>query len=103
MIASRQPYNENECVKLGTHNFETAKGNTYLGTNLTNEIELRLEFKEKRIKNANREYYALVPLLKNQSVLRTELIKTCKTLTRPEATCGITMLTNDWLLLKEKF
>jgi hypothetical protein len=46
MIALRKPYNENEYVKLGTYNFEIVKGNTYLGTNLTNENKLRPEIEK---------------------------------------------------------
>jgi hypothetical protein len=57
-----------ECVKLGVYNFEIVNDYTYFGTNLTNENELRPET-EKRITNANRAYYALLPLLKSQSVL----------------------------------
>ena len=41
---------------------------------------------EKRIMNANRAYYALLPLLQGQSVLRGKEIKICKTLIRPLAT-----------------
>jgi hypothetical protein len=48
MIASWKPYNENEYVKLGAYNFEIVNDYTYLGTNLTNENELRPEV-EKRI------------------------------------------------------
>jgi len=47
MIASRKPYNENEYVNLGTYNFEIVKDYTYLGTNLTNENELRPEIGKK--------------------------------------------------------
>ena len=43
MIESRKPYNENEYIKLGTYNFEIVKDNTYVGTNVTNEDELRLK------------------------------------------------------------
>ena len=34
LIASRKPYNQNEYVKLGTHNFEIVKDYKYLGTQL---------------------------------------------------------------------
>jgi hypothetical protein len=44
---------------------------TYLGTLLTIKNEFRPEV-EKGITNANRVYYALLPLLKSQSVLRAE-------------------------------
>jgi hypothetical protein len=37
VMVSRMPYNENQYVKLGTHNFETVKDCTNLGTILTNE------------------------------------------------------------------
>jgi len=37
--------------------------------------------------DTKRAYYALVPLLKRQSVLRAVNIKFCKTLIRPVATC----------------
>jgi len=43
MTLSRKPYGENEYIKLGTYNFERVKDCTYLGTILTNKIELRLE------------------------------------------------------------
>jgi hypothetical protein len=32
IIVSQTPYNENEYVKLGTHNFAIVKNSTYLGT-----------------------------------------------------------------------
>jgi hypothetical protein len=38
---------------------------------------------KKGITNANRTYYALLPLLKSQSVLRAEKIEMYKTLIRP--------------------
>ena len=47
--------------------------------------------------NANIVYYALVPLLKGQSVLSAEKIKICKTLTRPVATYGA----QSWTLNKD--
>jgi hypothetical protein len=43
---------------------------------------------EKIITNVNRPYYALLPVLKGQSVLIAEKIKICKTLIRPVATYG---------------
>jgi len=54
---------------------------------LSGNNELRPEIK-KIITNANREYYALLPVLKGQSVLSAEKIKICKTLIRPVATYG---------------
>jgi len=39
MIVSQKPYNENEYVKLGIHNFAIVKNYTYLGTILTNKNE----------------------------------------------------------------
>ena len=38
------------------------------------------------IRNVNEVYYALVPLLQSQSVLRAQEVKPCKKLTRPMAT-----------------
>ena len=72
-------------MKLGTYNFEIVKDYTYFGTILMNKNELRSET-EKRIMKANRKYYALLPLLQSQSVLREEKIKICKTIIRPVAT-----------------
>jgi len=40
MIVSRNPYNENEYIKLGTYNFEIVKDHTYLDKILTNKHEL---------------------------------------------------------------
>jgi hypothetical protein len=55
---------------------------------LTYKNELRPE-NEERITNKNRDYYALLPLLKRQSVLRAEKkIKICRTLMRAVATFG---------------
>jgi hypothetical protein len=51
MTVPRKPYNENECVKRGTYNFEIVKDYTYIGTILTNKIELRPEI-AKKITNA---------------------------------------------------
>jgi len=42
-MTSRKPYNQSEYVTHGTYNFETEKDCTYLGTVLTNEIELGIE------------------------------------------------------------
>jgi 5-hydroxyisourate hydrolase-like protein (transthyretin family) len=87
MTVLRKPYNENENVKIGTYNFEIVEDYTYLGTVLTNKNELRPEI-EKRITNANRAHYALLPLLKSQSVCRAEKVKIYKTLIRPVVTYG---------------
>ena len=58
---------------------------TYLGTIMTNINELRAQIK-KRIKNANRAYYALLPVLKCQQVLGAGKIKIHKTLIAPVTT-----------------
>ena len=50
------------------------KNYSYFGTILTNKNELRPDI-EKEITNANTAYYSLLPVLKNQSVLRAERIK----------------------------
>lgn len=50
--------------------------------NIFKKGELRLEI----LKNANEAYYALLPLIKGQSVFRGEKIKTYKTILRPVAT-----------------
>jgi hypothetical protein len=85
MIVSGKPYNENEYVKLGTYHFETDYN--FFGTNLTNKNKFRPEI-AKRITKANRAYYALLPLLKSQSVLRVKKVKIYKTLIRPVAKYG---------------
>jgi hypothetical protein len=72
------------------------KDYTYLGTVLTNKNELRPEI-EKRITNANRAYYALLSLLKSQSVGRAEKVKIYKTLIRPVVTYGA----EAWTLNKD--
>jgi ribosomal protein S2 len=41
VMVSRKPYKENLYVKLGTHNFETVKDYTYLGTILTNKKRIK--------------------------------------------------------------
>jgi hypothetical protein len=46
--------------------------------------------------NANGAYYAVQPLLKDQSVLRVEKVQICKTLIRPMATYGA----ESWTLNK---
>jgi hypothetical protein len=63
-MVSRKPYNESGYVTLGMYNFEIVKDCTYFGTVLTNTNELRPEI-GKRITNANRAYYALLPLVKS--------------------------------------
>jgi hypothetical protein len=70
MIVSQKPYNENAYVKLGTYNFEIVKDYTYLGRVLTYKNELRPETaKELRMPIEHTySYYALLPLIKNQSV-----------------------------------
>jgi hypothetical protein len=65
MMVSQKTYHENEYVKLSTCKFDIMKDYTYLGTTVTNESELKPET-EKRITNANREYCALLPVLKIQ-------------------------------------
>jgi hypothetical protein len=67
---SWKPYNKNECIKLGTCNFEIVK-EYLLGTILTYNNEWRLEIGKRNV-NANRAYYAFLPVLKNKSVLRAE-------------------------------
>jgi hypothetical protein len=52
---------------------------------------------QKKFTNANEEYYALLPLLKGQSVLKAEKIKIYKTLIRPVATYGA----ESWALNKD--
>ena len=78
VIVSQKPYNKNEQVKLGTNNFEIVEDYTCLGIIVTNKNKLRPEI-EKRIMNPNRAYYALLPVLKSQSVLGAGKIKICKT------------------------
>ena len=72
------------------------KDYTHLGTILTNKIESRPEI-EKIITNASRSYIALIPLLKGQSELGTEKIKTITTLIRSVVTYG----TTSWTLNKD--
>jgi hypothetical protein len=69
---------------------------TYRGTVLTNKNELRPEI-EKRIINANIAYYALLPLLKSQSVPRAQKVKIYKTLIRPV----VTYRAEAWTLNKD--
>ena len=40
MLVSRKPYNENEYLRLGTHNFERVEDCIYFGKILTNKNEL---------------------------------------------------------------
>jgi len=40
------------------------------------------------IRNVNKTYYAFIPLLQSQSVLRAQKVKPCKKLTRPMAKYG---------------
>jgi hypothetical protein len=63
MIVSPKPYSENEHVKLRTYNFVIVKDYTYFHKVLTNKNELRPEI-EKRITNAFRTYYTLLPLVR---------------------------------------
>lgn len=77
----RKPCNENECVRIGTSNFEIMENCTYLGTVLTHRNKLRREI-EKRITVANTAYYALLSLRKSQSVLKALKIRIFKTLIR---------------------
>lgn len=95
MIVSWKPYDENEYVKLFTYNFKIVKDHAYLGTIVASKKELRWEV-EKRIRNANRAYYAFLPALKSQSVLWSEKIKICKALIRWVAACR----TESWTFNK---
>jgi hypothetical protein len=47
---------------------------TYIGTIITNKNELIPEI-ERKIKNVDSAYFALLPLLKNRSALRAENTK----------------------------
>jgi len=47
MIVPRKPYNEKECVKRGTYNFEMVKGCTCIGTVLMDKNGLRPEAERK--------------------------------------------------------
>jgi hypothetical protein len=47
MIVPWKPYNEKECVKLGTYNFEIVKGCTCIGTLLIDKNGLRPEAERK--------------------------------------------------------
>jgi hypothetical protein len=76
------------------YRFETVNNCTYLGTILTNKNELRSEI-AKRITNANRAYYALLPLLKCHSVLTAEKVKLYMTLIGPVTTYGVEPGTED--------
>jgi len=60
---------------------------------LKKNSELCLEI----LKNANEAHYALLPLIKGQSVFRAEKIKIYKTLLRPVATYRA----ESWTLLKD--
>ena len=62
------PYNGNGYVKLGTYNFETAEDYTCLGTILANKNELRPDIEQELRLPIEHTYYALLPVLKNQSV-----------------------------------
>jgi hypothetical protein len=65
MIISQKPYNETECVRIGTYNFAIVKDYTYFHTILTNKNELIPEI-EKRIANAFKAYYTLLPLVRGK-------------------------------------
>jgi hypothetical protein len=66
-------FKENECVKIGSYNFEIVEDSTYLGTSKSKNI-LRPGM-EKRITDANRAHFALLPLLTSQPLYRAEEIK----------------------------
>ena len=87
MTVSKKAFRENQNLVIQTYSFEVVKEFTYLGTLITNNNELRPEI-EKRIFNANRAYYALLPVLKSQAIYRTEKIRIYKTLIRPVLTYG---------------
>ena len=63
------------------------KDYTYIGIIVTNKNALIPEI-ERRIKDVNSAYFALLSLLKNQSVLRAEKLKMYKTLIKPVAIYG---------------
>ena len=72
------------------------KDYTYIGIILTNKNALIPEI-ERRIKDVNSAYFALLSLLKNQSVLRAEKLKMYKTLIKPVAIYGAEF----WTLKKD--
>jgi len=73
MIVSSKLFKENECVKIGSYNFEIVEDYTYLGTSKSkNKLRSGIE---KRITGANTAFSALVPLHYSQPVLRAEEIK----------------------------
>jgi hypothetical protein len=82
------------------------KDYTYIGIILTNKNDLIPEI-ERRIKDVNSAYFAILSLLKNQSVLRAEKLKIYKTLIKPVATYGAEFWTLNkdtakWLVSLEK-
>jgi hypothetical protein len=93
-ILLRKLYNDNEYIKLGIYHFKIVKSCTYFGKILTNKNELTPE-NEKGITNAKRQYYALEPALKSQSVL-TDSRKKNKNL-RP----AMTYRAESWTLNKD--
>ena len=62
--------------------FEIVNDFVYLGSLFTIDNDLRNEIRN-RVKSANRAYYALLPLLKSQAVLRASKSNIYKTLIRP--------------------
>jgi len=78
MTVAQKPYSDVESTKLHTYNCEIVEDYTYFGTILTHKNDLRLDI-VKRITNAYILYYALLPVLNSQSVLRAEKIKMFKT------------------------
>jgi hypothetical protein len=73
VIVSSKLFKENECVKIGSYNFEIVEDYTYLGTSKSkNKLRPGIE---KRITDANRAYSALLPLCNSQPLCRAEEIK----------------------------
>jgi len=73
MVVSTKLYKENECVKIGSYNFEIMEYYTYLGISKSkNKLGPGIE---KGITDANRAYSALLLFLMSQPVLGAEEIK----------------------------
>lgn len=88
MEASRKKdFIQDQKMAFGTFNFEIVNEFVYLGSLLTCNNDLVDEI-NRRIKSANRAYYALLPLLRSQAVLRASKINIYKSLIRPVLTYG---------------
>lgn len=97
MIATRNDnrWGNSNTVQIGDHNFERVYKFKYLGSIVSVDNKISDEISE-RLKDGNRSYGALLPLMKSKDLSKNEKKKIYRTIIRPI----VTYASETWTLLK---